>query len=113
MQTGTRRDRQIHRQTSRAGTGAAVQCCGLACRLLTDAKQKHGGGTVRDREREEEGAREGRRETDGRREREGERWRIRAKGGRKEGERERHYRASVSQQVDRPSGCSSSTSLPL
>lgn len=52
---------------------------------------------------------ENRSESDGR-----EGWRTREQGGRKEdGEMERHYRASVSQQVDRASGCGSSTSQLL
>lgn len=50
-------------------------------------------------------------QTDGKIEREG--WCTREKGGRKKGERERHYRASVSQQVDGASGRGSCTSLLL
>lgn len=78
-----RADRQtdLHRQTSRAGSGAAAQCWGPARRLLTDAKQKDRGGTVGGR-----GEREWVKAEARLMEREGERRCTRGKGGRKEGE---------------------------
>ena len=115
--------RQTHRQTDRqtdadrrAGQGlvllfsaeAWLGDCWLMQNRNTGVEHLEGG-----RERESEWGSEWKPKRDWWQDREEERWCAREKGGRKEGERERHYRASVSQQVDGASGWGYDTSLLL